>query len=118
MMKYFKLKNLGWLLTAACSFLLITSGISKITGSESMIQAFTTMNMLPYLTMVGIGELVGVMLLLHPRTSAYGALTISTIMSGAVVMHLSYFGGANLLMPVMLGVFAWSGHCLRAYTKS
>jgi len=116
-MKYFTLKNLGWLLTGFCSLMLIMSGISKITNSEEMVQVFTLMNMLPYLAAVGIGEVVGVLLLLYPRTSAYGALVISTIMSGAVVMHLSYFAGANLLIPVMLGTFAWVGHLLRTHSK-
>jgi uncharacterized membrane protein YphA (DoxX/SURF4 family) len=118
MMKYFTLKNLGWLLTGICSFMLIMSGISKITGSEQMVQIFTVFNMMPYLTMAGIGEVVGVLLLLHPRTSAYGALVISSIMSGATVMHLSYLNGDGLFMPVMLGLLAWSGHCLRTYNFS
>ena len=25
-------------------------------------------------------------------------------------------GGANFIVPVMLGLFAWEGHCLRNYT--
>jgi len=37
-------------------------------------------------------------------------------MSGAVALHLSLMGGANFIVPVMLGLFAWAGHCLRNYT--
>jgi len=117
MMKYFTLKNLGWVLTILCSFLFIMGGVSKVTGTEEMIQNFTAMNMLPYLTLVGIGELIGVLLLLYPRTSVYGALLLSTIMAGAVTLHLSYFGGANIGIPFVLGAVAWTGHCLRTYTK-
>jgi hypothetical protein len=54
---------------------------------------------------------------LYPRTSVYGALLLSTIMAGAVTLHLSYFGGANIGIPVVLGAVAWTGHCLRTYTK-
>ncbi len=115
MMKYFTLKNLGWLFTTVCSFMLIMSGISKVTGSEQMVQTFQLFNMLPYLTLVGIAEIVGVLLLIYPRTSIYGALVLSSIMSGAVVMPLSYLGGASLFVPVSLGLFAWTGHCLRSY---
>ncbi len=117
-MKYFTLKNLGWVFTAICSFMLIMSGYSKVAATEQMIQTFTLFNMMPYLTMVGVAEIVGVALLIYPRTSIYGALTLSTIMSAAAVMHLSYLGGANLAIPVMLGVFAWTGHCLRSYNFS
>ena len=116
-MKYFTLKNLGWVFTILCSFLFIMSGVSKVTGTEEMIQNFTAMNMLPYLTLVGIGEIIGVILLLYPRTSVYGALVLSTIMAGAVTLHLSYFGGANMGLPVALGLVAWTGHLLRTSTK-
>lgn len=116
MMKYYTLKNLGWVFTAICSLMLLMSGVSKVTGSEQMVQNFTLFNMLPYLTMVGVAEIVGVILLVYPRTSIYGALVLSSIMSAAVALHMSYLGGANLMIPVLLGLMAWTGHCLRSYS--
>jgi len=38
-------------------------------------------------------------------------------MSGAVALHMSLMSGANVVVPIMLGVIAWSAHCLRTYTK-
>jgi hypothetical protein len=38
-------------------------------------------------------------------------------MSAAAVIHLSYMGGAGVLIPIVLGLLAWTGHCLRAYSK-
>jgi uncharacterized membrane protein YphA (DoxX/SURF4 family) len=91
------------------------SGISKVMGTEEMIKNFTFTNLLPYLTLVGVSEIVGVGLLIYPKTSKYGALILSSIMSAAAVIHLSYMGGNGVMIPVLLGLLAWTGHCLREY---
>ena len=53
MKKYITLKNFGWLLTALVTFMLGMSGVSKIVGTEEMIKNFTSMNLLPYLALLG-----------------------------------------------------------------
>ena len=117
MKKYLTLKNLGWLLTAIVTFMVGMSGLSKIAGSESMTANFTAMNMLPYMALVGVMEVIGVVALCIPRTSIYGALLLSSVMSGAIAVHIAMFGGAGLLVPMFLGATAWAGHCLRTYSK-
>jgi hypothetical protein len=117
MKKYLTLKNLGWLLTAIVTFMLGMGGLSKISGSEAMTTNFTAMNMLPYMALVGVMEVAGVIALCIPRTSIYGALTLSSVMSGAVAVHIAMFGGAGIFVPIFLGVAAWAGHCLRTYSK-
>ena len=118
MKKYLTLKNLGWVLTAIVVFMLGMSGVTKVIGTQEMVNNFTYVKLLPYLTFVGIAELIGVALLVIPRTSGYGALILSSIMSAATVIHLSYMGGQGALAPIMLGLLAWSAHCLRTYTCS
>jgi len=117
MKNYLTLKNLGWLLTVIVTFMLGMGGLSKIMGSEEMTANFTAMNMLTYMALVGVMEVAGVIALCIPRTSVYGALTLSSVMSGAVAVHIAMFGGAGLLMPIFLGLAAWGGHCLRTYYK-
>jgi len=117
MKKYLTLKNLGWLLTAIVVFMLGMSGVSKVIGTEEMVNNFTYIKLLPYLTYVGVAELVGVVLLVIPRTSSYGALILSLIMSAAAAVHLSYMGGDKVIVPIVLGVLAWSAYCLRKYAK-
>jgi uncharacterized membrane protein len=117
MKKYLTLKNLGWLLTAIVTFMLGMGGLSKIVGTEEMTTNFTAMNMLPYMALVGVMEVAGVVALCIPRTSIYGALVLSSVMSGAVAVHIAMFGGAGLLVPIFLGAAAWTGHCLRTYSK-
>jgi uncharacterized membrane protein YphA (DoxX/SURF4 family) len=117
MKKYLTLKNLGWLLTAIVVFMVGMSGVSKVIGTEEMVNNFTYIKLLPYLTAVGVAELVGVVLLVIPRTSGYGALILSSIMSAAAAVHLSYMGGDKVIVPILLGVLAWSAYCLRKYAK-
>lgn len=117
MKKYLTIKNLGWVFTVIVSAMLLISGTSKIIATEEMVQNFTFTNLLPYMALVGVTEVVGVALLLYPKTSIYGAILITTVMSGAASIHLSLMGGVGLLMPVLLGSLAWLGHCLRTYSK-
>lgn len=115
MKKYLTLKNLGWVLTILVSLMLGMSGVSKLIGTQEMINNFTFMNLLPYMSVLGIVELLGVGLLVYPKTSKYGALILSCYLSGAVALHLSLMGGQGIVMPIVLGLVAWTSHCLRSY---
>jgi hypothetical protein len=115
MKKFLTLKNLGWLLTAMVVLLLGNSGLSKVMATEEMVNNFAFMNLSPYLGLVGVLEILGIVALSIPRTSIYGAILISCIMSSAVTVHLSYMGGQKVLIPVLIAIFAWAGHCLRKY---
>jgi hypothetical protein len=117
MKKYLTLKNLGWLLTAIVTFMLGMSGLTKIVSAEQQVTNFTAMNLLPYMALVGVMEVAGVVALCIPRTSIYGAVILSSVMSGAVALHLALMGGSGFLVPVVLGCLAWTAHCLRTYTK-
>jgi hypothetical protein len=117
MKKYITIKNLGWIFTVIVSLMMLMSGTSKIIAAEDVVKNFEFMNLLPYMALIGVTEVIGVALLIYPKTSIYGALLISTVMAGAASIHLSLMGGGGLLMPVLLGSLAWVGHCLRNYSK-
>lgn len=113
MKKYLTLKNLGWLFTAVVVFMLGMSSVSKLIGTKEMIDNFTFMNLLPYLLTLGIVELLGVVLFVIPKTAKYGAVLLSSYLSGAVAIHLAMMGGVGIMVPFVLGLFVWLGHCLR-----
>jgi len=115
MKNLFTLKTLGWVLSALVAIMLGMGAIGKITHSEEMVKNFTFFNMMPQMVFVGLVELAAVILLMIPRTSMLGALGVSTTMAGAVAVHFALLGGAGIFMPILLGVLAWSGHCLRTY---
>lgn len=116
MKNLFTLKNLGWFLTVVATVMFGMSAFSKISETEEMVKGFEFMKLLPYMKWIGFGEILGVALLIYPRTSIYGAVLLSSFMSGAVALHMSYMGIESIVAPVMFGVLAWSSHCLRTYT--
>jgi hypothetical protein len=116
MKKYLTLKNLGWLLTVLVTFMLGMSSISKIVGTEEMVKNFTFMNLLPYLALLGFVELAGVLLLIYPKTSKYGAVLLSSYLSGAFAIHMTMMGGTGVMVPFVLGLLVWSAYCLRTHT--
>ena len=117
MKNLFTWKNLGWVLTGVITFMLGASGVSKVIGTEEMVKTFEFLKLTPYMKFIGLGELVGLGLLIYPRTSVYGAVLLSSFMSGAVALHMSLMAGDSVMVPIMLGVVTWSAHCLRTYTK-
>jgi hypothetical protein len=115
MKKYFTLKNLGWLLLLLTTFMLGNAALNKVIGAPEMISGFEFMKIPQYRIWVGLGELLALGLLLFPRTANYGAILITSFMSGAIALHLSLFGGANVHIPVIIVLLAWCGYCMRAY---
>ena len=116
MKKYLTLKNLGWVLTALVTFMLGMSSVSKIVGTEEMVKNFTSMNLLPYLALLGFVELAGVVMLVIPKTAKYGAVLLSSYLSGAVAIHMAMMGGAGVLVPIILGLSVWAAYCLRSHS--
>lgn len=116
MKKYLTLKNLGWVLTALVTFMLGMSGVSKLIATEEMTANFTFMNLLPYMALLGVVELAGVVMLIIPKTSKYGAVLLSSFLTGAVAIHMAMMGGQGVLAPFILGLLVWGAHCLRSYT--
>ena len=106
-------KNVGWGLTIIVSLMLGMGGVSKLMGTEEMVNNFTFMNLLPYIEIIGIVEIAGVILLLIPKTSLYGAVILGSVMTAAVALHLSLMGGDNIAMPLMIGTAAWLSYFLR-----
>lgn len=113
MKNIFTKKNIGWLVTALVSLMLLMAGFSKVVMTEEMVQNFTYSNLLPYLVFIGLAEIISVGLLIYPKTTNYGAVGITAIMSAAAAIHLSYMGGAGVMTPVLLGVGAWVASYLR-----
>lgn len=100
-----------WVLQILSAALFITAGISKLTGSEPMVQVFDTIGLgqwFRYFT--GVLEVIGGVGLLTPRMSALGAILLTGVMAGAVIIHLALIGGSPAMALVLLavmGIVAW-----------
>jgi putative oxidoreductase len=117
MKKYLTLKNLGWVFTFLVTFMLGMSGVSKLIGTEEMTTNFTFMNLLPYMALLGVVELAGVVMLVVPKTTKYGAVLLSSYLSGAVAIHMAMMGGTGVMVPIILGLLVWGAYYLRSISN-
>ena len=104
---------IGWALSAIVAAMLGKGAIEKIIGTQEMVGNFAYMKLEKYRVLTGVGELLGVILLLFPMTSLYGMVLITSFMSAAVVLHLSLMGGAKTHLPLIIGLLAVISHVLR-----
>lgn len=109
------LQIIGWVLSAVTALFLGKGAIEKLIGTKEMVGNFAYMKLEKYRVVTGLGELLGVVLLLIPATSLFGAILIASFMSAAAVMHLSLMGGAKTYIPIMIGVAGLLGHFLRVF---
>ena len=105
----------GWILSVITALFLGKGAIEKLIGTKEMVGNFAYMKRKKYRVVTGLGELLGVVLLLIPTTSLFGAILIASFMSAAVVMHLSLMGGAKTYIPIIIGLAALAGHFLRVF---
>ena len=112
-MSLFTVENLGWLMTLAILILTGKGIYGKIIGSQEAVGNFAYMKLSNYRLLVGLSELVGLILLVIPATAIYGAIIMGSIMSAAVVIHLSLFGGAKTYFPILIGVLGYLSVILR-----
>jgi hypothetical protein len=113
MTSLFTLKFLGWLLSVLVSVMLGKGAIEKIIGSHESVGNFEYMKLSKYRTLVGFGELLGIVLFLIPVTSLYGAVLIVSFMSAAIALHLSLMGGNKAGIPFIVGLLTFIGYLLR-----
>ena len=109
------LQIIGWALSVATALVLGKGAIDKLIGTQEMVGNFAFMKIEKYRVITGLGELLGVVLLLIPATSLFGAILIASFMSAAVVMHLSLMGGAKTYFPIVIGITGLLGHFLRVF---
>jgi hypothetical protein len=104
---------IGWVLSVATGLFLGKGAIEKIIGTQEMVGNFSYMKLEKYRVLTGLGELLGVVLLLIPQTSLFGAILIASFMSSATVMHLALMGGSKVQIPMLVGLGGLLGHFLR-----
>lgn len=83
----------SWLLRLVAAGIMLQTLYFKFTASPESVYIFSQVGMEPWgRILVGIFELVASILILIPRTTAYGALIGMGVMTGALFMHLTRLG--------------------------
>lgn len=106
-----KKKISSWVLIGLLGALFAFSIFSKLTGAEEMVTNFERYGLSEWLTIIGIGELISLILYLVPRTSSIGVLLLSAHMGGAIVTHMS--NGEPFIFQAVILILVWVGNYLR-----
>ena len=98
---------LNWILRLIPAVIILRVAMMKLTGNPAAVDLFTQLGMEPNGRMlIGLLEVSGVLILLTPRISAWGALLCLGILAGAIIAHTSVlgFGGMFGMLFLMASV--------------
>jgi uncharacterized membrane protein YphA (DoxX/SURF4 family) len=111
-------KAVHWILRLAVAAILLQTLFFKFSASEESVYIFSTLGMEPHGRIAsGVAELIAALLILIPRTTAYGAVLSMGIMAGAILSHLAVLGvgvknDGGLLFALAVIVFLCSAALL------
>ncbi|MBO9565507.1 MAG: DoxX family protein [Niastella sp.] len=84
---------LYWLLRLIAAIIMLQTLFFKFSAAPESVYIFTTLGMEPW-GRIGIGvlELIASLLILYPRTTAFGGVLGVGLMAGAIFFHLTKLG--------------------------
>jgi hypothetical protein len=113
-----KINYISWLLQLVVAVILLQTLFFKFTGAAESVYIFTTLGAEPWGRIgSGVIELIASILLLIPRTVAFGAILSLGTISGAIASHLLFLGlvvqnDGGLLFGLAIVVFVCSAALL------
>ena len=93
---------------------MIVAGIGKafMVAPQRVLDMFANkFHLYGQMRMIGAGELLCVVLLLHPRMLPFGILMVSAYWGGAIVIHMTT--EQSYALPATLMLLSWAGYYLR-----
>lgn len=101
-----------WILSGLIALAMLGAGGSKLGGAEEQVKGFAAMGYPTwFLYVTGVIEIVGAILLLIPKTAAFGVLLLGATMVGAVLSLLKMGDVAHAPIPfaflVVIGIIGW-----------
>jgi uncharacterized membrane protein YphA (DoxX/SURF4 family) len=108
-----------WALRLLAAVIMLQTLYFKFTGHEQSVALFTQLGMEPWGRIgTGVLELIASILILYPRTTAWGAALGMGLMAGAIFFHLTrlgiVFGGDAVLFIYAVVTFIC---CLILFVK-
>ena len=100
-----------WTLQVLVALLFVAAGSGKLVGTADMVALFNAVGVGQWFRYVtGSLELLGALLLILPRRTAFGAVLLACVMAGAVVAHLTVLNTAAtvpLVLFALTALIAW-----------
>jgi uncharacterized membrane protein YphA (DoxX/SURF4 family) len=100
----------SWAIRIVAAVILLQTLYFKFTGAAESVEIFTRLGLEPHgRILIGILELIVAILLLIPRSVAYGALLGAGVMSGAILSHITELGWEGQMLSLgLLAVAVWA----------
>lgn len=106
-------EKIGFYLSIGIGLFLMLSVFGKLSASEEVVTLLSGNGMKDWITIVGIGELLSVILFIIPKTYKLGTVLLSAYFGGAIVFHMThpdpaaqgFVGAASFLIVVW--VLSW-----------
>ena len=106
------LKIIGWIITAIVALVNTAACIFKNSGLEAVPKAAANFGLnTTQLSILGVIQFAGAILLVIPRTGLIGAFLLAAYFGGAIATHLEH--GISLVVPVVFESLIWIGAALR-----
>src|SRR3954462_4756134 len=84
---------ISWLLRILASLIMLQTLYFKFSAAPESVYIFSTLGLEPWGRIgIGILELIASLLILYPRTTAFGAVMGIGVMSGAIFYHVTKLG--------------------------
>lgn len=106
-------KTQKWVSTgimALPALIMVYSGIMKITHNEMMVESLGKVGFLPYITVVGVSELVFAILFMIPKTYKVGFFFVTSYLGGAAAIEIAE---GRFPIAFVFIALAWIGVYLR-----
>ena len=105
-------KNLAtWVFQAAVALFFLGVGSGKLAATPPFVQVFDGIGLGQWFRdLTGLMEVGGAILLLTPRFAVFGAVTLATVMAGAILTHAFVLGGSAVPAIVLFAAtiaIAW-----------
>ena len=101
----------AWVLTGLITFVFSLSALSKILGTQALVEMFEKFGLRNNMLLIGIGELVSGWLFLIPQTNSLGLLLMSAYLGGAIATHMQH--SESYIVPAVLLSLVWIAGYLR-----
>jgi uncharacterized membrane protein YphA (DoxX/SURF4 family) len=107
-----------WILSVLLALAFFGFGLAKLTAQPMMVQSFESFGYpLWFMSVTGVLEIVGAVLVLVPRFAFVGAGLLVCIMVGALFAHLTHGQVEKIVAPLVLLVLAAVVGTLRGWGR-
>lgn len=100
-----KSKWVQWIVIVLPALTMLGPGITKVARVEGVVKGLTTLGVGPYITPIGLIQLVVSVLYLLPATRNIGFFLICSYLGGAIIAHLAH--SQSILVPAVALTLFW-----------